>query len=176
VFNLQLGIYGYNVGMKIRVIRSRRRRKTASARIEQGTMLVFVPQHLEGEGLNSIIEGFRVKFEERRKKSELNAGQLMELAERLNKKYFSGGLLIRSVEYTDRKNKEFGSCDYAKKAIRLSWRLKKMPPWVRDYVMVHELAHLAEPNHSKNFWRLVSRYKLAERAQGYLIAASRYGS
>jgi predicted metal-dependent hydrolase len=46
-----------------------------------------------------------------------------------------------------------------------------MPDWVRDYVLIHEMAHLIEPNHSKSFWDIVSRYELAERARGYLMAA-----
>lgn len=52
--------------------------------------------------------------------------------------------------------------------IRLSHRLQVMPSWVVDYVLVHELAHLAEPTHSSRFWRLVDRYPDAARARGYL--------
>ena len=39
--------------------------------------------------------------------------------------------------------------------IRLNWRLIQMPPALIDYVVVHELAHLHEPNHSSRFWRRV---------------------
>jgi hypothetical protein len=45
-----------------------------------------------------------------------------------------------------------------------------MPAWVRDYVLVHELAHLVHPDHGADFWRLVAGYKHMERAKGYLLA------
>ena len=40
--------------------------------------------------------------------------------------------------------------------IHLNWRLIHMPPALIDYVVVHELAHLHEPNHSPRFWRRVA--------------------
>ena len=39
--------------------------------------------------------------------------------------------------------------------ISFNWRLMHFPPEIIDYVVVHELAHLIEPNHSANFYRLV---------------------
>ncbi len=40
--------------------------------------------------------------------------------------------------------------------VHLNWRLIQMPPDLIDYVVVHELAHLREPNHSQRFWRRVA--------------------
>jgi predicted metal-dependent hydrolase len=48
----------------------------------------------------------------------------------------------------------WGSCT-AKGAINLDWRLILAPPAVFEYVVVHELCHLREPNHQAPFWRLV---------------------
>ena len=54
-------------------------------------------------------------------------------------------------------------------------QLAAFPDWVVDYVIVHELAHLAVADHSPEFWALVSRYPRTERARGYLIAKSGEG-
>jgi predicted metal-dependent hydrolase len=64
----------------------------------------------------------------------------------------------------------WGSCVVDDRAIKLSLALSDYPAWVRDYVIVHELAHLVVPDHSEDFWKLVARYPLAERARGFLIA------
>jgi len=49
---------------------------------------------------------------------------------------------------------EWGSCNH-RGELRLSWRLAQLPPALADYVIAHEVAHLAELNHSPRFWALV---------------------
>ncbi len=51
---------------------------------------------------------------------------------------------------------QWGSCT-ARGAVRLNWQLIKMPQRLIDYVVVHELAHLVEMNHSAAFWGVVER-------------------
>ncbi len=48
----------------------------------------------------------------------------------------------------------WGSCS-SNKNLSFSWRLILAPKYVLEYVVIHELCHLIEMNHSKNFWQLV---------------------
>jgi len=96
--------------------------------------------------------------------------QLWERAQLLNRRYFGGQVRLTSIQYVDNQARIFGSCTPHLGSIRLSRRLATLPEWVRDYVIVHELAYLVYAHHGARFWDLVHRYPLAERARGYLMA------
>ena len=76
----------------------------------------------------------------------------------------------------------WGACS-AQGAITLNWRLVLVPEFVRDYVMLHELMHRRELNHSRRFWRHVAavcpRYQEARRwllTEGQQLYAGRENS
>jgi predicted metal-dependent hydrolase len=75
------------------------------------------------------------------------------------------GLELRSVRVRDQRSR-WGSCS-ARKSICLNWRLIQTPEFVRDYIIIHELMHLKEMNHSPRFWAHVQAacpaYMEAER-------------
>ena len=58
----------------------------------------------------------------------------------------------------------WGSCS-SRGTLSFNWRLALAPPSVLDYVVVHELCHLREPNHSPRFWALVAERRPGWRAE-----------
>jgi predicted metal-dependent hydrolase len=153
------------------VKRSRARKKTAEATLTNGTMRVLAPEHLSQKDLEKIIAEFRKRFERREFARTINReGRLLKRAKELNRKYFGGGLPLRKIEYSVRQTSHYGTCCPESGRILINSRLREMPQWVEDYIIVHELAHLIHPDHGTDFWRLVRQYPKTERAIGYLIA------
>jgi predicted metal-dependent hydrolase len=74
-------------------------------------------------------------------------------------------LPVRRVTVRNQRSR-WGSCS-RRGTISLNWRLVQAPGFVRDYLVLHELAHLKEMNHSRRFWGEVARlcpdYREAER-------------
>ena len=76
-----------------------------------------------------------------------------ELPARVGELAAQHGLRVSRVSVRNQRSR-WGSCS-AKGVISLNWRLIQTPEFVRDYIIVHELMHLREMNHSSRFWKLV---------------------
>ncbi|PKM99112.1 MAG: metal-dependent hydrolase [Elusimicrobia bacterium HGW-Elusimicrobia-2] len=160
--------------MEVKIIRSGKRERTIGARLEGDIMYVNAPADMPEKELEKVIKNFQRRFERKKLKKELNKDDdLINIFKRLNEKYFEGKIKLSSIEYVTNQNCKFGSCSYKSGKIRIAHSIARMPEWVRSYAVMHEIAHIIEPNHSRSFWDIVNRYKLTERARGYLIAKGR---
>jgi predicted metal-dependent hydrolase len=156
--------------MDIKVIRSRRRRRTVHGRQVNGVLEILAPAHLDDRALQPLIETIAKRMERRSAGRCLDDQALDQRARRLNAEVFAGRLKWSSIRWVTNQNRRFGSCTPGLGEIRISHRLARMPAFVLDYVIVHELSHLVYLGHGERFWQQVNRYPLAERARGYLMA------
>jgi predicted metal-dependent hydrolase len=156
---------------RVEVVRSQRRRRTASATfVSEDLVRVSLPAWIgpaeETEWVDDLV-GRLVR------KHRADAVDLEARARQLARRY--GLPTPASVRWSARQRQRWGSCSVQTGAIRVSDRLAGWPPWVLDYVLVHELAHLVHADHGPAFQALVDRFPRAERARGFLLAAT-YGA
>lgn len=79
----------------------------------------------------------------------------IEIIKPFAKKYAQHlGVKFQEIKISEMKYR-WGSCTPSGNLL-FNWRLIKAPMYVLEYVIVHELAHLIEHNHSKDFWNIVS--------------------
>jgi predicted metal-dependent hydrolase len=155
---------------RIEVRRSSRRKKTISAEIVGGALIVSVPERLSRAEEQEWVAKMTARLSEQRRRDRLNDdGALARRARELSARYLDS-VQFASIEWVNNQKSRWGSCSIDDRSIRLSLALADYPGWVRDYVIVHELAHLIVADHSSEFWRLVQRYPMTERARGFLIA------
>ncbi len=153
--------------MKVVLIRSKRRRRTVSARVDQGVLELRIPFWLPKYKAEQIAQKFLKKIKRRRVRKDSDSF-LKKRAAIFNQKYFDNRLKDFSIGWSNRQKSAFGVCDSAKREARISFRVKRMPSWVVDYLIIHELAHLIFPNHSGLFWKLVRKYPKHAEARAFL--------
>jgi hypothetical protein len=146
---------------------STRRRKTATAWWEGRVLVVALPAHVRGREREELI-GWLVERSSRRRPS-LGAGdpELLARAVALSASY-ELGVEPSAVRFVPNQRRRWGSCTPETGVIRLSDRLRAVPGWVLDAVLVHELAHLAHPDHGADFRALADRHPRQLEASRYL--------
>ena len=150
----------------VEVIRSARRKRSTEARLIGTTLRVRVPSWMSAKEVDEAVEKMRARFAAKRRTERFD---LPRRAAALAARH--GLPTPREIRWVGRLSSRWGSCR-ADGVVHLSSTLAAFPDWVVDYVIVHELAHLAHFDHGPQFWELVHRYPRAERAIGYLIARS----
>lgn len=150
---------------RVEVVRSKRRRKTVSARLDGDVVRVNMPAWMSKADEERYVVELVERLERREQRENTD---VVSRAATLARRYDLPA--PSAVLWTPNRKSQWATCSTATGEIHVSERVAEFPAWVLDYVLVHELAHLVEPSHSSRFWELVNRYPKAERARGFLIA------
>ena len=151
--------------MVVEVVRSTKRRKSVSASIVDGKIVVRMPHWMTKAQEAEYVESLRAKLE---RQHNATTTDLTERAAALARRYRLPA--PTSIRWVSNQRSRWGSCSPETGDIRITDRIASFPVWVVDAVIVHELAHLVEANHGRRFHELANRYPKQERAHGYLLA------
>src|ERR671919_45512 len=131
---------------RVEVRRSPRRRKTVSAEIVGDALVVSVPDRISRAEEQRWVARMTEKMAQRQRRDRLNAERGFEQRAALLADTYLDGVRPREISWTETQKTRWGYCDPDAKVIRLSLGLCDYPEWVRDYVIVHELAHILVPD------------------------------
>jgi hypothetical protein len=155
-------------GMPEVVVRvSSRRRKTSEAKWVEGRIIVSLPAHLDHASRQQTTDWLVQRLLTRHGLSIADDEALLARAIELSEHYLVGARPT-SVRWVTNQTARWGSCSWYSGEIRISHRLRAVPEWVLDSVLVHELAHLTYPDHSAAFRRLAAGYPRHQEAGTFL--------
>lgn len=165
---------------QVEVRRSRKRARTVTAWREGDRTIVAIPARFtraqEHEWVRRMLTRLAAQERRRRPSDEELAARAADLSAR----YLGGRAQPTSVAWSSNQGRRWGSCTPSEGTIRLSDRMRGMPRWVVDYVLLHELAHLLHAGHGPEFWAELESYPRTQRARGFLegvaYAADRNGT
>lgn len=156
-----------DIGYPIQLVRSSR--KTVAIQItRQGEVIVRSPRQCPQSLIDEFVSEKRPWIEQKMKEMKHNSFQPLhtpeeeqvyraQAAEIFARKasYYAErmGVTYQRIAIRDQKTR-WGSCS-GKGNLNFNWRLVLAPAPVLDYVVIHELAHRREMNHSSRFWRIV---------------------
>ena len=157
---------------KVEVRRSKRAKRNVTAYRDNEKTVVTVPTRMAKRDIPAYVNELVTRLDDRDERSTSQA-LLEQRARRLSRKYLAQDLFEThvvpvSIRWVTNQNARWGSCTPGEGSIRLSHRMVRMPPYVIDSVIVHELIHLLIADHSEAFYTLMNRYPEHEKAKAYL--------
>jgi len=161
---------GYRGGVPpaIEIRRSARRRRTVSAHREGDHFVVLVPARMSAAQVAQYAEELVGRLEARERRAVPSDDELMRRARALSRRWLPGAPAPSSVRWVTNQQQRWGSCTPIDRTIRLSHRLRGMPAFVVDYVLLHELAHLLVAGHGADFEALLAPYPRLLEARAFL--------
>lgn len=157
-----------DTALPVEVRRSARRVRTVTAFRENGRTVVAIPARFTVAQEREWVRRMVSKLEAQDRRRRPSDAQLAARAAELSRRYLGGQARPVSVAWSSNQGRRWGSCTPSDGTIRISDRVRGMPAWVLDYVLVHELAHLLHHGHGPEFWAAVEAYPRTERARGFL--------
>lgn len=124
-------------------------------RVERTGKLRGLTEAVEIDGEKVLLVGGAEDHLSRRLRDFLKAEARKDLDERSRLHAAVIGRTIRSITLKDTKSR-WGSCSHDGN-LSFSWRIVMAPSYVIDYLAAHEVAHLAEMNHSPKFWAICEK-------------------
>lgn len=159
-------------GEDVIVIRSAKRRRTVTADLSGGELRLRVPMRLSRRDIETHARAFRRRLATRASRAGRSDDALLVRARELAAQYLGDSAEPLKVSWSDRQLQRWGSTTSTTGEIRLSSRLRAMPGWVVDSVLIHELAHLIESGHGPRFQELVARYPRTHEADAFLAGVT----
>jgi predicted metal-dependent hydrolase len=121
---------------EIEVRTSTRRRKTATAFWQQDRVVVVLPSWMPRDERPAMVEALVQRVLAQRPNHQASDDDLSERAALLAGRYLKG-TPPRSIRWVSNQHRRWGSCSAHNGEIRISDRLRVVPPWVLDAVLVH---------------------------------------
>ncbi len=165
-----------NLPPNMEVRRTKRRKKTVAAVREGSLTVLYAPLRMPNYEIEEMAEELQERLNRIDPRAFYSDRELMERAENLSAPYLFSAAQPKSVNWSEKLSGAWGICNPLHQTINLTTRLKGLPEYVIDYVLLHELVHLICTNHGRDFDNFMKLFEKKERAEGYLDALDELGS
>jgi hypothetical protein len=152
---------------EVEIRSSARRKKTGTAHWSGSRIVVQIPARLRGRERSTFVDDLVERLMTQRPQ---NAGgdAALEARALVLAELYNDNVVPSSVRWVTNQLSRWASCSPATKEIRVSGRLRQCPEWVIDAVLVHELAHLQEADHSPAFYDIARRHPRQDECELFL--------